>query len=372
MSKNLILRHLTVWRIYLFIFALVGILFIPFKDSFPYRHEQLEPYGSPLLYSWANFDGVHYLGIIKNGYFAAYTQAFFPLYPILVKSLDFIQKPLVTGLLINHVLIYLSLVVLVKLIKLDFPKLPISDVILTIILFPTSFFFVSLYTESLFLFLSVYSLYAMRTRRTRLAIIAAALASATRITGVFLFPALLLEKIDQTPKTKRNNPLSYLPYVLSLSGLVAYMAYLQIKFSDALYFLHAQSVFGASRTSDKIILLYQVIYRYSKMFMTVKPASLLFLSISQEFIFSVLFIFLSLLAFKYLRRSYALYSFLSLMLPTLTGTFSSMPRYVLTAFPCFIMLTLILPKKGKIIFWVISAILLAINTVLFTRGYWVA
>src|SRR3989338_7634876 len=35
---------------------------------------------------WANFDGVHYLSIAERGY-VQYEQAFFPLYPVLVRSI---------------------------------------------------------------------------------------------------------------------------------------------------------------------------------------------------------------------------------------------------------------------------------------------
>jgi len=65
----------------------------------------------------------------------------------------------------------------------------------------------------------------------------------------------------------------------------------------------------------------------------------------------------------------------SYLLPTLTGNFSSMPRYILVCFPLFIYLAIFLEKKSwpwRFFYLTISLILLIINLILFTQGYWVA
>ncbi|MCR4263093.1 MAG: hypothetical protein NUV98_00035, partial [Candidatus Roizmanbacteria bacterium] len=70
-------------------------------------------------------------------------------------------------------------------------------------------------------------------------------------------------------------------------------------------------------------------------------------------------------------RPWIYFSLASIVLPTLTGTLSSMPRYVLVAFPVFMVLSQ-LPKTLKIGVFVVSLILLIICTLLFTHGYWIA
>ena len=150
------------------------------------------------------------------------------------------------------------------------------------------------------------------------------------------------------------------------------MHYLAKNFSDALYFIHAQPVFGAQRSADKLILLYQVFWRYTKMIFTVEPKSLLYYTVSQEFILSLAFLFLMIISYKKTRLSYAVFATLAYIVPTLTGTLSSMPRYVLVMFPAFIVLGQIRNKALRVTLYALSAALLAINLSLFTRGYWVS
>ena len=108
------------------------------------------------------------------------------------------------------------------------------------------------------------------------------------------------------------------------------------------------------------------------MLVTVDPKSVLFYAVLLEALSGFWFLLLSLYSFKKIRLSYALFGIFSFFLPTLTGTLSSMPRYVLILFPSFMILGLIKNKRFQRIFWAASAILLAVNTALFIRGYWIA
>jgi len=86
--------------------------------------------------------------------------------------------------------------------------------------------------------------------------------------------------------------------------------------------------------------------------------------------------FLVLTIFAYLRRwfSYVTFMALAYIAPTLTGTLSSIPRYVLVLFPGFILLAIWAEKYRwvRILYPIIAVILLIISTILFTRGFWVA
>lgn len=381
MSFKQIFKYVLIWRVFLTFVSWVGIKLLPFKDSFPYREELLVPYGSPLFYTWANFDGVHYLGIAKNGYFAQFTQAFFPLYPTLIRFFDLlVNNLLLSGLILSHVFLVLGLNYLSELVRLDYGKKVAQKVVILLLVFPTSFFFGSLYTESLFLLLIVGSFYAYRVNNYKEAILLSAFASATRIIGVFMLPSLLHEhyllkknKLGTDLKHKLRTYLSFLSVGFSASGLVAYMTYLHRIHGDALYFLSAQPAFGAERSSDKIILLYQVIYRYVRMILSVDPYSLLFYTVNLEFWSSIIaLILLCVAVYQKMRPSYLIFSFGAYFLPTLTGTFSSMPRYVLLLFPIFIVMAQIRNKWMFRTVLVIFTILLIVNTILFTRGYWVA
>ena len=366
---NWLVSRFIAWRVALLGFAAIGMVILPFKPSFPYSETLLAPHGSPLFWSWANFDGVHYLGIAAKSYFAQFTQAFFPLYPLLIRIFTGLtHNSILSGLIISNFSFLACMAVFYRLLRLDTSDVQAKRTILLLLLFPTSFFFGSLYTESFFLLSVLLSFYFARRRRFILAGICGALASATRILGGLLIPALLIEYFSSPGRSRWGWVMALLP----AAGLLLYMYYLNVSFHDPLYFIHAQPAFGAQRSGEKIILLYQVFWRYLKMLVTVPIANLLYYTVSQEFISAVIFLCLSLLSFKFTRRSYAVFGILAYVLPSLTGTFSSLPRYVLILFPAFMLLGKIKSKTIRHSLYAISCALLALNTILFTRGYWVA
>lgn len=366
-----------IWRLLLTACGAIAPHLIAYQPSFPYADSILPEYGSKLLYSWANFDGVHYLTIIQKGYFGTGAiQAFFPLYPLVIRAMtSIVQNPITAGIIVSIISLTISLYFLQKLLIIDHQKKVVIRIMLLILLFPTAFFFTSLYTESIFFMLSVMSFYFARKRQFLLAAICAALASATRVTGILLFPALLIEYFDDR-KVGKLSPVHKFKdmAVISLSsvGLISFMVYLHQTFNDALLFLHVQSQFGAGRQTDKLVMLYQVFYRYIKMAITVQRDSLLYYTVLTEFVIAIIFLTLLILAFKYTRKSYAFYAIVSFIIPTLTGTFTSLPRYVLVLFPAFIVAAKIIPPKYFPIVISLSGILLIINTILFIQGIWIA
>jgi len=290
-----------IWRISLFIFAWIGIHVLPFKNSFPYVKEILQPFGNPLFWSWANFDGVHYLGIAQKGYFAQFTQAFFPLYPLLIRWLNiFFNNLLFSGLFISNFTFLSAIYFLYKLLSLDYDKKIVRNTIIFLVFFPTSFFFGSLYSESLFLLLIISSLYLARKKNLFLAGFLGILASLTRIIGVLAIPAFLWEWNESIKRKKKTlkDYFGLLYSIMPIAGLGIYMKFLQDNYSDALYFFHAQPAFGASRTTNRIILLYQVFYRYIKMLFSFNGDYLFYYAVSLEFIVAIIFLFLLILGFK--------------------------------------------------------------------------
>ncbi len=323
---------------------------------------------------WANFDGVHYLSIARNGYFQ-YEQAFFPFFPLLIKFLSvfFRDNALFSALLIVHICFFTLLVVLWKLVRLDFSSQVASWTIVFLLFFPTSFFFLSIYTESLFLLLTIGSFYAARKNKWLLASILGAFATSTRFVGIFLFPALIYEWWKSSIDKKNNVKKYQLLYLLLIPlGLSIYMMYLQTSVHDSFAFIHSQPAFGAGRSGGTIITLPQVLYRYIKILLTVPFTNYdVWVSLVELLTF---FGGLSILIFfwKNVRISYTLFSLLALVLPTLSGTLSSMPRYVLVMFPLFIVFASIKSIYVKCIILFCSFLLLILLTSLFLRGYFVA
>jgi len=161
--------------------------------------------------------------------------------------------------------------------------------------------------------------------------------------------------------------------LLGSVGLLAYMAFLQVKYGDPLYFFHVQVEFGGIR-QESLVIYPQVVYRYIKILLTARPFNFSYFSSVSELITGIGGLVLILLSYKKVKISYFLFALLAFILPTLTGTFSSMPRYVLVSFPIFIFLALWSEKSPwfKYSWFIISGILLVFNTVLFIQGIWVA
>ncbi|MCX6706189.1 MAG: hypothetical protein NTV24_03765, partial [Candidatus Woesebacteria bacterium] len=140
-------------------------------------------------WAWANFDGEHYLAIAKEGYHLA-EQAFFPLYPLLIK---FFGGGAWSGLFISNTAFFLALVGLYKLLRIDYCVKVAKLAVILLLIFPTSFYFGAVYTESIFLCFVVWSFYFYRKENYLLSGILGAFASATRVIGVILLPIYLAE-----------------------------------------------------------------------------------------------------------------------------------------------------------------------------------
>ena len=360
-----------IWQAALILIIFLGSKYFP--TSWAYLYTEKNVVLSPSwLWSRANFDGMHYIGIARGGY-GLYQQAFFPLYSKIVNLMAhlFGGRVLLGGWVLNLVCFYLALFFFYKLLKLDFSERISKRVLVYLLLFPTAFFFSMIYTEALFFLLIIGSFYFARTKRWWLAGIFGGLASATRLVGIFLFPALLFEWWQQK---KIKNFSTFIPLLLIPVGLLCYMRFLSVNCGDSLMFIHVQAFFGAGRTAGRIILLYQVFWRYLKMLITVDKGSLTYFVVILESLSAIGFLFLGL--FVFLRRwySYLIFMVLAYLTPTFTGTFSSMPRYVLLLFPGFILLSIWAEKYKwlRILYPILAIPLFILCLLLFTQGFWVA
>lgn len=386
-----VLLAFILWQIAIAGIIFLGEKYIPTTHQYVYA-ERRGVINPEWLWNRANFDGMLYLDIAREGY-GLYQQAFFPLYPRLIRFLTpyFDGQNLVAGLAVSWVSFALALFFFYKLVRLDWEEKFARRAIIYLLIFPTAFFFSMVYTESLFLFLVLGSFYFARnkvppqagsyfarTKRWWLAGIFGAFASATRFVGIFLLPALAVELWQQIQKEKHKNLLRVtccvLPLFLIPLGLLYYMHFLQLNYQDPLMFIHVQPFFGAGRTGGKIILLYQVFWRYIKMLITVDKLTPTYYVVVLEAATGVGFLFLTI--FAYLRRWFPYVTFMALAYtaPTLSGTLSSVPRYVLALFPGFILLALWAEKYRwiKILYPLFAIPLLIISLIFFTRGHWVA
>lgn len=393
MIKHLKLNSTTVkicliffsWRALLIFASIIAIKFIPlgYTDRFlgggAINYRMI-----PQIFSWANFDGEHYLSIAIFGY-KALQQVFFPVYPMLISffAKPFSQDPLsalmnstIAGLIISNTTFLIALLYLYDLIVLDFSKRIAFLVIILIVYFPTSFYFGAVYNESLFLLFTVLAFLHSRKGNWFWASFFGMIASATRLFGIFLFPAFIIEAYLQKRSSHLQKKCSQLFWIFLIPlGLTLYMYYQYVTVGDPLAFYHLQHLVGEQRQS-RLVLLPQVYFRYIKMLSTINSYNPIYKTILLELIVGITFFILPIYGyFKRIRLSYLFYAFAGFLITTVQGSFSSVPRYCLVFFPSFIALALWLdrlPKLLRIVFFIITISLLIVETTLFLRGYWVA
>lgn len=371
--KIIILLFL-IWRISLFLAAIFAINFIPLRGK-DFFGGSFETYlNAPWFFGWANFDGEHYLSIASIGY-RGLEQAFFPVYPILMNLLAWpFGKDTITlifsGLFISNLSLLLSLIILWKLIILDYSKNIARLTILLILVFPTSFYFGALYSESLFLLLTVASFYLIRKNRWFWATLLGVFSSGARIFGMLLTPTFLIECWQRKINFHKFFWIFFIPL-----GLLGYMYYQWMTVGDPIAFYNLQKLVGPQHESG-ITLLPQIYFRYIKMLLTIPFSNPIYQTIVLEFFAGILFFILPLYGlFKKMRYSYVFYTLIGFLLPTIQGSFSSVPRYVIVFFPGFIVLAMLLNNMKppvRAIILIFSAIWLVLETAIFIRGYWVA
>src|SRR5262249_49480418 len=140
-----------------------------------------------------------------------------------------------------------------------------------------------------------------------------------------------------------NNKPQKKAWALALSpvlGLITYMEYLKATTADPLAFVHAQSGFLAGR-SMHLILLPQVYWRYLKILALAPLNFSYFVALCEVWIFTVMLIAGIFALMTYWRKNHiffplALFSLVSILLPTVTGTLLSTPRFALLCISSFL------------------------------------
>jgi hypothetical protein len=209
---------------------------------------------------FARWDTFFYYSIATTGYnwnpvlFTYQNVVFFPLYPLLMRWSGMLigGHPMIAGLIISLSAFAGGLALLYRLAVLELGEEYASRVVLLLSAFPYALFFSAIYTESLFLFLSVGAFYAMRRGRTNWAALCGLAAGLTRPNGFWLSLPLaclaLWPSERETSQTAARRsvplPLGLLVACTPLVGTAIFSAYLYIRFDDALAWVHGQAAWG--------------------------------------------------------------------------------------------------------------------------------
>ena len=282
----------------------------------------LEP-GNHLSFM-SNWDGPNYIYLATHGYSDTSLTNFFPLYPLLIHILNLvISSPLDCALLISWASLIGLIYFYLKIMKTLFKKTG-SDAVrasLFLLLFPTAIFFLATYTESLLAFLALGSIYYALKKNYAYAALFAIPMSATHITGIFVLGLIALILWEE--KAKLIHTIATV--AVGSLGLIAYMAYLNMKFKQPLAFITSQKSHGWLANS--------------------------FSGLSSISFFNIVFIILLILAAIYWwkkRLSFSLYSLMFLLIPVVGQQFGGFNRYVLMAFPVPLMLYKYTEKRSNL------------------------
>jgi len=348
------------WRFSLFLLTYIGSFAFPLlNNNGPGSVGPARSFN--YLSSWGQWDGGYYLSIAENGYKSIENYAFFPLYPLLVSLLGrVINNYLLAGLLISNILFFIFLMVFYAFTKQFFSKEIAKIASITFLFFPTAFFGTAMYSESLFLLLTVLTFYFLYKKNYFLSSIFGGLSVITRSVGIFLGLSIIYSAIVKKPKALIKNLIwSTLPFL----AVFFYMLYLKAKTGDPFIFLNVQNLWQRSFVDPVSSLI-------SGLFTLVTSQKPIMDYL--DFALTVLFITLLIIGRKKIPSSLWVFSMLAILFPVSTGTLSSMPRYLLASIGTFIIIADFLKSKPQIMYvvWAVSLILQIFLAVRFINGYW--
>ena len=307
-----------------------------------------------------HWDSFWYLKIATEGYKYIPGQmssiAFFPLYPSLIWAVSQASiSPALAGWVISTIALGVGLIFLFKLVKKFHPEIDPISPITYLLIFPTAFFLNSVYTESLFLALSIIFFYFLLSKRFFMATIFLSLASLCRMNGLFLFIPFIFEYF-RVFGLKRMFNLNLLSYPLACVGILSFLFYQYITFNEPLAFLKSQMEWGREFTLN------------SEHFLLTSPSS--YMNLSTDVLFFITCLVCGILLIKYIRPSYGIYVLTTALVVVSTGTLMSFSRFTLILFPIFILIASIKNTQIRFGWQLLSTLLLAAFTILFVNNYW--
>lgn len=375
-----------IWKCIDVLVSLLAPQYIPYLGFFSYGKDMLQYNMPDAVRALSNFDGIFFIRIALQGY-SHTEQAYFPLYPILIRYLNIVvQNPILTGVLISHVAFALGAFVFrgyIRSLRLEKYTWWIFSFLFA---YPTSYYFGVMYTESVFFLLFVSSLYFFTKQRLFLAAACAYLTALTRVVGVFVIVPMIFTLLGFMLKSRPLNLRrvftrywkNILVCLVPLLGFATYCAYLYITTGDALYFFHAQESFGAQRSS-RLVIPAQVLFRYVKIFVTADKNFQYYVAVLEfcfyVFAICVLAYDLRKLLLQKKRRldriGLNIFSWINVILPSLTGTLTAIPRYTLLSLSIFIALAEMKNTLYKYLLLLLFTILHIMLYAFFVQGYYV-
>lgn len=332
-----------------------------------------------LLGPWQRQDALRYLRVARDGYDAPVDSVFAPLYPSMIRAVslplgDDGQARLIAALLISNVAAVVAFALFLRLVSYHFGDVIARRSFLALLIFPTSFFFVAAYSESLFLCFTLASLLRLEQGRPVQAGVFGGLAAATRNAGWVLTIPLLWSVWTRRREIWARGPFAALTEVTA-AGLPA------AAFAGFLVYRRSIGLPGISS-----------VYENEWLTTTAWPGKALLRAIgwiatgtvpSEYGVYFYIDVFAMLTAIvvcvwghRHLPTSWWLYSVAStffLLLPdSLERTVNSTGRYLLVLFPAFVLLAHIRLRAVRLMLGGLAALVALAFIWSSAQWFWVA
>lgn len=326
---------------------------------------------------WLRADALWYLKISTQGYGPEIgTFAFFPLFPVLVALVSplFGGGELYAAIFVANLFTAAGLVLFFLLVRelLDDPAAKAATFGLA--LFPTSFFLVAPYAESLLLALGSASLLLALRGRLGLAAIAGAMAALTRPFGALLFLPLVWISLRRSRSSDRPNLAGLLPAAAPLVAVGGWLVFTAFQTGDPWLALQVQSLWQREPSIFLVTIIESVVAWWELSATSFGPYLLFDLVIGLGFLGMILGCHLALgraKSSRQLRWGFTAYP-LAILLVVLSFRFGprpllSVPRFVLAGFTAFVGLGL-LPGWARVPLAVLSGGAMAVAAALYVAA----
>lgn len=334
-------------RVAVFFIAFIGIRFMGAPTPDPFLLHGGQPHPVKVLDNFQRFDSYWFLNIARNGYryFGVQEQIDrtsripqeretnitpFPLYPASIWLLSLaVGDRTLSGIMISLGCFLASLLLLYRMVREDHGDRVAGRAVLYLSIFPTSWFYNAIYSESLFLLLTLLCLHQARKGRALAAGLFGMGASMTRLAGGLLVAPVAAEFMmrDDWRIKWRNLFPAFLAGALTTLGWFGYFIYLRGLTGSIFSYFIAQrgwhKGFAAPWTALWNLLAPNL---FRSGMRVVQLATLL------------LFVPLTLISFKRQRPSYAALMLVGLLMPLCVTNMLGLPRYLMVLFPAFIIM----------------------------------
>ncbi len=366
-------------RLVLFFAVGLSLRAVPRLDLYPAQLPDSFLPGHPWLDGWARWDAAHYVAIADLGYGHPDSSSnnggygFLPIFPLLMRLLGNLPgvEPssgayALSGIVAANVFLFIAVGLFALLARRTLSRQVTFSAVTLLVLLPYSFFFSAAYSESLFLLICVGVFLLADHQRWPAAGALAGLASATRIAGLALAPALLYGAWKSGVRGWRLIASGLLP----ASGFIFWSLYVWWKTGDAGAYFTSQAEWGG--WTEHVRFYAELLWHEPMTLFRGDPRHLIIL-----LNLAMALVFLAFLPMVWRKTSPEIALFTAIIVIFhLCWTWVSLGRYLLPAIGVYMVAGEILTRPRfsgwpRDLILATATILLAALAILFAHGFWV-